>query len=115
MVLSEDLGNDLGDEFVIVNVVRKVHFLEEIQEKLAARPSVVLKGWGKGIILAVKLALQSVGGSCTNAREIGNIRIGTEEHVQVRTKGEKTGTRVTKSLSWIEIPVYSSGGESGQA
>ncbi len=110
MVRSEDLGTGAGDGFVIVNVARPVRFIDEITCKLSERPSVTVKAWGKGINLAVELALECVQGQGGHIFEIGTVRIGTENDVQVRTKRTGENERAIKSLSWIEITIQSRDG-----
>lgn len=113
MVLIENLGDDLGEEFVVINISRDVRFYDEIVEKASQRDNFKIKAWGKAISLAVRLALQTIEEQITDF-SIGEVSIGTEKDVELkRRKGHRgnrkddadSQDRIKRALSWIEIEV----------
>lgn len=119
MVLVENLGDDLGDEYVVINIGKNVKFIDQIKESIDKNGQIIIKAWGKAISLGVKLALQSVEDVLGLA--IGNVSIGTEPAVEIpaipyknrkmamtnseKSANKETQERVTRAMSWIEIPI----------
>jgi DNA-binding protein len=118
MVLIEKLGDDLGDEYVVINIVKGVRFTDEIKQKAGKMDSFKIKAWGKSISLGVRLANDAVN-QHVPAFKIGAVSIGTEPGVEIPDRheendedaGENTSyqeganpeKRVTRAISWIEI------------
>src|SRR5512137_2888871 len=82
MVLIEHLGDDLGDDYVVINISKDVRFADEIKKRAEAKNKVKIKAWGKTISLAVRLALEAVEGDL-NSFKIGSVMIGTEKDVEI--------------------------------
>ena len=95
MVLLDELGTGLGDEYVLIKISRDVRFIEEIKEKAVNSDEFKLKAWGTAINLAVRLAMEAVEEQIPNF-SIDNVEIGTEENVEMRNNK-------VRPLSWMEI------------
>ncbi|MHA1793220.1 MAG: hypothetical protein ACTSVI_11285 [Promethearchaeota archaeon] len=95
MVLLENLGEELGDEYILVKINRDVRFMDEIKEKAEKVSEMKIRAWGNAINLAVRLALEAVESEIPDF-SIGDISIGTQEDVEM-----KNGR--SRPLSWIEI------------
>jgi DNA-binding protein len=118
MVLIEKLGDDLGDEYVVINIGKDVRFADEIKQKTGKMDSFKIKAWGKSISLGVRLANDAVSQDFP-AFKIGAVCIGTEPGVEIPDRpgendvdaGENTShqecakpeKRITRAISWIEI------------
>ena len=122
MVLVENLGDDLGEKYVVINIGRNVKFIDQIKESIEKMGHVIIKAWGKAISLGVKLALQSV--ENIDGLAVGHVTIGTEPTVEIPVTPRKNRNspdndaeekainemteRVIKAMSWIEIPLEKS-------
>ena len=97
MVLLDDLGSGLGDEYILIKINRDVRFIDEIKDKASKKNSFKLKAWGTAINLAVRLAAQAVEEDIPDFT-IDKVEIGTEEGVEMRNNK-------VRPLSWMEILV----------
>ncbi|HME52359.1 MAG TPA: hypothetical protein VKM55_09090 [Candidatus Lokiarchaeia archaeon] len=119
MVLVENLGDELGDEYVVINIGKNVKFIDQIKENIEKKDRIIIKAWGKAIALGVKLALQTI--EAFQGLTIGNVSIGTEQAVEIpviqreirkkpavdagESKSDEGQGRVIRAMSWIEIPI----------
>ena len=122
MVLVEHLGDELGENYVVINIGRDVKFIDQIKESIENQGNVIIKAWGKAISLGAKLALQSV--EEIKGLAIGHVSIGTEPAVEIPVTPRKNRDlanmiatepavnesieRITRAMSWIEIPLEKS-------
>jgi DNA-binding protein len=124
MVLIEHLGDDLGEDYVVINISKDVRFADEIKKRAEAKNRVVIKAWGKAISLAVRLALSAVELDLPGFK-IGTVIIGTEKDVEIPARprsrdqdtddedhdavegkeGHAGDERITKAMSWMEIAI----------
>lgn len=124
MVLIEHLGDELGKDYVVINISKDVRFADEIKKRAEVNNRVIIKAWGKTISLAVRLALSAIDTDLPEFK-IGSVTIGTEKDVEiparpgdrfhdgtvenhetVEKKQEQAGVeRVTKAMSWMEITI----------
>ena len=93
--MLDDLGAELGDEYILIKINRDVRFIEEIKEKATNSDEFRLKAWGTAINLAVRIAALAVQEDIPNF-SIDNVEIGTEEGVEMRNNK-------IRPLSWMEI------------
>ena len=94
-------------------------FIDQIKESIENKGQTIIKAWGKAISLGVKLALQAI--EEIHGLSIGHVSIGTEASVEIPVKPGKNrdiaktivtdqaddeiARRVTRAMSWIEIPL----------
>ncbi|MFX0100618.1 MAG: hypothetical protein ACFFCS_13670 [Candidatus Hodarchaeota archaeon] len=97
MVLLDDLGAGLSDEYVLIKINRDVRFIDEIKMKASNRDEFKLKAWGTAINLAVRLAAIAVEEDIPDFY-IDSVQIGTEEDVEMKNNK-------VRPLSWMEIVI----------
>jgi DNA-binding protein len=124
MVPIEHLGDDLGEDYVVIAISRDMRLADEIKKRAEANNRVKIKAWGKTISIAVRLALAAIAVDLP-VFKIGAITIGTEEGVEIPAKprsrfqdapdadpdagageqGNAGEKRVTKAMSWVETAI----------
>lgn len=59
-MLLKHPGDDLGKDYVVINISKDVRFADEIKKRAEANKRIKIKAWDKAISLAVQLALTAI-------------------------------------------------------